>query len=92
MKMIMMGKKEPVFEKLFDEFFESNEQALQYIRHAYKAGTTTFYINVNDNDLLYKLKALHDSGKMKHLKLKIHNDYGDYNFVKANSNWMEAYE
>ena len=92
MKMIYMGKYNPNLEKIFDGFFETNDEALKYIRHNYKAGNTKFYINTPNDDIIKEIKTLHDSGKMKHIKLNVHNRSGNYDFVKSNKEWMEAYE
>lgn len=92
MKMIYMGKYDPNLDKIFDGFFETKDEALKYIRHNYKAGNSKFYIDTTDDDILKEIKTLHDSGKMKHIKLKIHNSTGNYNFVNENKDWMEVYK
>ena len=89
MKMIYIGKPCTEFNGLFDRQFETDEEALKYIRHTYKSGTSYFYIDTMTDDLLKEIKALHDGGKMKHIKLKIHKANGDYDFVNSNSSWME---
>ena len=62
----------------------------------YKAGTYKFYIDTDTNGILMELKTLHDSGKMKHIKLKVHfhsgNAVGIANMraiVEHNHKWME---
>ena len=92
MKMIYMGKYNPTLEKIFDGFFETETEALKYIRHTYKAGTNKFYIDTDNDNILMELKTLHDSGKMKHIKLKIHKRQGTYDFVNNHKDWMECYE
>ncbi len=91
MKMIYMGKYTPSLDKIFDGFFETETEALKYIRHIYKAGTNKFYIDTDTDGILMELKTLHDSGKMKHLKLKVHKRYGSYDFINQNKDWIEPY-
>ena len=109
MKMIYMGKYNPTLEKIFDGFFETETEALKYIRSTYKAGTTNFFLDFDHDtsdiyspesndyiEILNKLASLHNSGKMRHLKLKVHfhsNNTVDITRMKAiiehNHKWME---
>ena len=104
MKMIYMGKYNPTLEKIFDGFFETETEALKYIRSTYKAGTTNFFLDYDASDIegddyieiLNKLESLHNSGKMRHLKLKVHfhsDNTADITKMKAivehNHKWME---
>ena len=94
---------------IYDEHFKTVNDTLKYIRAAYKAGTTNFFLDLDHDasdiyspeggdyiEILNKLEALHDSGKMRFLKLKVHfhsgNAVGIANMraiVEHNDKWME---
>ena len=91
MKSIYMGEKNSCLDVVFDNHFTNTDDVLKYIRHEYKAGTTTFYLDTPTDEVLSELKTLRDSGKMRHLKLNVHNQNDDYNFAKANPEWITIY-
>lgn len=94
---------------IYDEHFKTVNDTLKYIRNAYKAGTTNFFLDLDHDasdiyspeggdyiEILNKLESLHDSGKMRHIKLKVHfhsgNAVGIANMraiVEHNYKWME---
>jgi hypothetical protein len=94
---------------IYDAHFKTVNDTLKYIRSTYKAGTINFFLDLDHDasdiyspeggdyiEILNKLEALHNSGKMRHLKLKIHfhsgNAVGINNMraiVEHNHKWME---
>jgi hypothetical protein len=75
---------------IYDEHFKTVNDTLKYVRAAYKAGTTTFFLDLNNIEILNELETLHDSGKMRHLKLKVHFHSDIYStIIKRNHKWME---
>lgn len=80
---------------LYDVLCRTDEQALKFIRKAYKAGTTTFFLDIpDDTAILVELRELRNSGKMRHLKIKLHchEDIDAKIFVEANKDWVELYD
>lgn len=73
MKMIYAGAASESLNQVFDFIAKDKDEALQFIRHAYKAGNQKFYIDSDSFSILWELEVLHNSGKMKHIKIIYHN-------------------
>ena len=75
---------------IYDEHFKTANDALKYVRAAYKAGITTFFLDLDNIEILNELETLHDSGKMRHLELKVHfHSDTQSTIIKRNDKWME---
>ena len=75
---------------IYDEHFKTVNDALKYMRATYKAGTTNFFLDLDNIEILNELETLHDSGKMRHLKLKVHFHSDTHStIIKRNHKWME---
>ena len=81
---------------LYDILCRNTDEALKYIRKEYKAGNTTFFIDMPGEDitLLRELTTMRNSGRMKHIKVKrhYHTDIRNMNFVEENKKWVEYYD
>jgi len=94
MKMIYIGEAHPSLHQVFDFIAKDNNEALQYMRHSYKAGNQKFYIDADNFSILSAIETLYNSGKMKHIKIAYHNRLekmaSDYR--KKLGKWIEIYE
>jgi len=80
----------------YDILCPNDDSALKYIRKEYKAGNSTFVLHIpEDSKILADLTTLHNSGKMRHLNLKVHinsnNKHSFDSIININNDWMEKY-
>lgn len=96
MKLIYLDstKKLPA-DHLYDTLCRTDEEVITYIRHQYRRGTMTFYIDYPPGTtILNQLATLRNSGRFKHLKLRLHchGDIIDHRFMEENKNWVIYYD
>lgn len=79
--------------EFFDAHYSNDEDALKYIRKEYKAGNSAFTLYIpEDSEILTNLATLRNSGRMRHLTIKVHiytsNKYKFEDFINTNKDWV----